>query len=189
MLLFQRESSLHTSLGPRSATRVSKWPPGRLVRYRSPDIARYSRRVIAHHEIHTCQKARIILFSRRCNTVAVSQAFTFQSSSYCASSPIASKTCLTLQSETEMLNVSVGSHSIRNVESARVSVPSYIRPLEESGSGSKHIWRTNLLATEPFWAGKSTTRHVKRREVLVSGRGLTGGGSGPLLSKELVPRI
>jgi len=43
------------------------------------------------------------------------------------------------------------SNSIRNIESARVSVPSYLKPSTPEGAEGKQVWRTNLLATEPYW--------------------------------------
>ncbi|WVQ81692.1 protein phosphatase methylesterase 1 [Cryptococcus sp. DSM 104549] len=47
----------------------------------------------------------------------------------------------------------VSSNSIRNPESARVSVPHIIVPApgEDPGPGGKQVWRTDLLATEPYW--------------------------------------
>lgn len=55
---------------------------------------------------------------------------------------------------------SVTSNSIRNVESARVSVPHIIVPAPSSSSsdpsarpGGKQVWRTDLLGTEPYWEG------------------------------------
>ncbi len=39
------------------------------------------------------------------------------------------------------------SGTIRNETSARVSVPSIVVP-----AGDKQVWRTDLLATEPYWA-------------------------------------
>ena len=51
---------------------------------------------------------------------------------------------------------SLSSGSIRNTTSARVSVPSYLVPDPRGAEGStKQVWRTDLLATEPYWAGKS----------------------------------
>ncbi|OWT37308.1 protein phosphatase methylesterase 1 [Cryptococcus neoformans] len=54
----------------------------------------------------------------------------------------------------------VTSNSIRNVESARVSVPHIIVPAPSSSSsdpsaspGGKQVWRTDLLGTEPYWEG------------------------------------
>ncbi|GFZ48458.1 Protein phosphatase methylesterase 1 [Saitozyma sp. JCM 24511] len=47
------------------------------------------------------------------------------------------------------------SSSIRNATSARVSVPSYLTPSPDEtdpGPQGKQIWRTDLLATEPYWA-------------------------------------
>ncbi|CAK9784011.1 hypothetical protein CC85DRAFT_268296 [Cutaneotrichosporon oleaginosum] len=52
------------------------------------------------------------------------------------------------ESVPEAIGWHVSSGTIRNETSARVSVPSYILP---SGSGDKQVWRTDLLATEPFW--------------------------------------
>ncbi|WWC71875.1 uncharacterized protein I206_105834 [Kwoniella pini CBS 10737] len=49
----------------------------------------------------------------------------------------------------------LSSNTLRDPEAARVSVPSFIIPdsrdTPNSGVGSKQIWRTDLLATEPYW--------------------------------------
>lgn len=45
------------------------------------------------------------------------------------------------------------SGSIRNPTSARVSVPSYIVPASPEDRDGRQVWRTDLLATEPYWAG------------------------------------
>ncbi|WWD19517.1 hypothetical protein CI109_103978 [Kwoniella shandongensis] len=49
----------------------------------------------------------------------------------------------------------LSSNSVRDPESARVSVPSIIAPAPNlastSGAGEQQIWRTDLLATEPYW--------------------------------------
>ncbi|ORY28140.1 putative structural constituent of ribosome [Naematelia encephala] len=48
----------------------------------------------------------------------------------------------------------ITSNSIRNPLSARVSVPSYLVPEQDQtdpGPSGKQIWRTDLLATEPYW--------------------------------------
>jgi hypothetical protein len=52
---------------------------------------------------------------------------------------------------------SLHSNSIRNATSARVSVPSYLTPAPDEtdpGPQGKQVWRTDLLATEPYWAGE-----------------------------------
>ncbi|WRT70358.1 uncharacterized protein IL334_007356 [Kwoniella shivajii] len=44
------------------------------------------------------------------------------------------------------------SHTIRDTEAARVSVPSFLVPsMIDSGPGGKQLWRTDLLATGPYW--------------------------------------
>jgi len=48
---------------------------------------------------------------------------------------------------------SITSHTIRNVESAKISVPSQLAKIE-SKTGTKYIWRTNLSASEKYWEGK-----------------------------------
>lgn len=61
----------------------------------------------------------------------------------------------------KLMILSFKSHSIRNPESARVSVPSYLVPspsARDPGQNSKQIWRTDLLATEPYWEGQSSCR-------------------------------
>ncbi|KAK8853103.1 hypothetical protein IAR55_003804 [Kwoniella newhampshirensis] len=47
----------------------------------------------------------------------------------------------------------LSSNSIRDPESARVSVPSIIvpDPGPSAGPGGQQVWRTDLLATEPYW--------------------------------------
>lgn len=45
------------------------------------------------------------------------------------------------------------SGSIRNATSARVSVPSYVVPTDPQDKSGKQVWRTDLLATEPYWLG------------------------------------
>lgn len=61
---------------------------------------------------------------------------------------------------------SLTSNSIRNVESARVSVPSFLSPDPASNpTGSaedKQVWRTDLLATEPYWAGQCSYESHRR---------------------------
>ncbi|KAK1922072.1 putative structural constituent of ribosome [Papiliotrema laurentii] len=48
----------------------------------------------------------------------------------------------------------VTSNSIRNAESARVSVPSFLVPvgIATADGPPRQVWRTDLLATEPYWA-------------------------------------
>ncbi|OCF61135.1 protein phosphatase methylesterase 1 [Kwoniella mangroviensis CBS 10435] len=48
------------------------------------------------------------------------------------------------------------SNTLRDTEAARVSVPSFLIPDPSNsnnggGGGEKQIWRTDLLATEPYW--------------------------------------
>jgi hypothetical protein len=45
---------------------------------------------------------------------------------------------------------SIKTHAIRNVDSARVSVPGIIRKNDEQ-SGPSYIWRTPLKLTASYW--------------------------------------
>lgn len=45
----------------------------------------------------------------------------------------------------------VRSRTLRDVESARVSVPSLL--VRERGEGARWVWRTDLLRTQPWWEG------------------------------------
>eukprot|EP00906_Rhabdomonas_costata_P013951 RCo019991 len=47
----------------------------------------------------------------------------------------------------------VGKGGVRNVDSARVSVPGQLRKVTSESGGVKFQWRTDLRATEPFWKG------------------------------------
>ncbi|KAL4251327.1 Protein phosphatase methylesterase 1 [Abortiporus biennis] len=42
-------------------------------------------------------------------------------------------------------------HAIRNVESARISIPSIIKP-NPTGQSPAYVWRTPLRATAPYWS-------------------------------------
>lgn len=53
----------------------------------------------------------------------------------------------------QLTPASLTSNSIRNLESARVSVPSFLTPSSDlPGSSERQAWRTDLLATAPYWA-------------------------------------
>jgi len=54
------------------------------------------------------------------------------------------------KSEKEAIEWSITSHTIRNVESAKISVPSQLAKIEGK-TGVKYIWRTNLSASEKYW--------------------------------------
>ncbi|WWC91573.1 uncharacterized protein L201_006519 [Kwoniella dendrophila CBS 6074] len=44
------------------------------------------------------------------------------------------------------------SNTLRDTEAARASVPSFLIPaVDDAGPGGKQVWRTDLLATEPYW--------------------------------------
>lgn len=45
---------------------------------------------------------------------------------------------------------SVRSKTIRNVESARISVPGYLKA-ETTDEGTKYVWITDLAFTAPYW--------------------------------------
>lgn len=42
------------------------------------------------------------------------------------------------------------SNTLRNLESAKVSVP----PLVKSAGDDALVWKTDLIKTKPFWTGK-----------------------------------
>ncbi|CAL1713614.1 unnamed protein product [Somion occarium] len=46
----------------------------------------------------------------------------------------------------------VMTHAIRNVESARVSIPGIIIPNPDPSSGPAYLWRTPLRLTAPYWS-------------------------------------
>lgn len=49
---------------------------------------------------------------------------------------------------------SISSGAVRNLESARVSVPSLLIPQPNRAEGSQDVvWRTDLVATAPYWEG------------------------------------
>lgn len=52
------------------------------------------------------------------------------------------------------LSHSISSGAVRNLESARVSVPSLLVPQPGRAEGSQDVvWRTDLVATAPYWEG------------------------------------
>ena len=46
----------------------------------------------------------------------------------------------------------------KNMEAARISVPSQIQPCkyDDSGKVTLYKWRTDLAASEPFWQGSES---------------------------------
>lgn len=52
----------------------------------------------------------------------------------------------------EAIEWSILSHTIRNVESAKISIPSQLT-LVNNNNNSFYVWRTNLGATEKYWEG------------------------------------
>jgi protein phosphatase methylesterase 1 len=54
------------------------------------------------------------------------------------------------KSEAEAIKWSIASHTIRNIESAKISVPSQITKIKGK-TGERYIWRTNLSASEKYW--------------------------------------
>jgi len=54
------------------------------------------------------------------------------------------------KSETEAIKWSITSHTIRNIESAKISVPSQLRKISGK-TGDRYIWRANLTASEKYW--------------------------------------
>ncbi|EIW71846.1 hypothetical protein TREMEDRAFT_28267 [Tremella mesenterica DSM 1558] len=67
---------------------------------------------------------------------------------------ILSKRPQTFPSVIDAIHWHLVSNSIRNSTSARISVPSYLIPLNPGeGQETKQKWRTDLISTEPFWSG------------------------------------
>ena len=56
---------------------------------------------------------------------------------------------------------SLQSGTVRNIESARVSLPLQLKEDPRGG----FTWRVDLAATERFWTGTSTPRPVERERV------------------------
>ncbi|CAD6582329.1 MAG: Protein with carboxyl methyl esterase activity, partial [Tremellales sp. Tagirdzhanova-0007] len=59
------------------------------------------------------------------------------------------------QSIPDAIHWHINSGSIRNPDSARISVPSYLTPapdVRDRGPQGKQVWRADLLATEPYWS-------------------------------------
>lgn len=56
---------------------------------------------------------------------------------------------------TKAVSWAVKAGMLKNVSSARVSIPPQLVPLERDGRGdvTKYGWRTDLMATSPFWMG------------------------------------
>jgi hypothetical protein len=49
---------------------------------------------------------------------------------------------------------SISSGAVRNLESAKISVPSLLIPLPNRPEESQDVvWRTDLMATAPYWEG------------------------------------
>ncbi|WVW86010.1 hypothetical protein I302_108048 [Kwoniella bestiolae CBS 10118] len=59
----------------------------------------------------------------------------------------------TFRSVVDAIHWHLSSNTLRDTEAARVSVPSFLipDPSNTSSGGEKQIWRTDLLATEPYW--------------------------------------
>lgn len=57
--------------------------------------------------------------------------------------------------ESLLINISITSGAVRNLASARVSVPSLLVPQPDRADGSQEVvWRTDLVATAPYWEGE-----------------------------------
>lgn len=111
-------------------------PPCSLRQQCPSKACRYGCRGAPTDEDYPVSETEYVQVGRGWNTVAVS---------YCER-----QTC-------KRLIISLASHSIRNPESARVSVPSYLIPspsVPDPSARSKQIWRTDLLGTEPYWEGE-----------------------------------
>lgn len=78
-----------------------------------------------------------------------------------------------------ILTDSISSHSIRNPTSARISVPSYVKPASpDRSSMSEQVWRADLLVTEPYWMGEPLLPvHVMSDGVSDVARGSTADSS------------
>ena len=60
--------------------------------------------------------------------------------------------CLKTLVEPNQSISSVRSRTIRNISSARVSVPALLhKDMSSTDSSQLWVWRTNLAATQPFW--------------------------------------
>lgn len=48
----------------------------------------------------------------------------------------------------------IKSGTVKDIYSARVSMPDQVIQVTDHGTGvSKYVWRTDLMATKPFWEG------------------------------------
>ncbi len=54
-----------------------------------------------------------------------------------------------------LMGGSISSGTLRNVESARVSIPTQLTQVD-----GKYIWRTDLFKSEPFWKGRNAFHGV-----------------------------
>lgn len=128
---------------------------------------RHRRRILAAHERYPVFSAHIIPIRRRRDPLAVS-GVGLRLRAYRSQGPAAIPTSASSGIPNTRRGIegipadvnfrcSLHSSSIRNATSARVSVPSYLTPSPDEtdpGPQGKQVWRTDLLATEPYWAGE-----------------------------------
>ena len=58
---------------------------------------------------------------------------------------------------------SITSHTIRNIFSARISIPAIFVKSEEGDSEHSWVWRTPLRSTAPYWTSELSSIHPKQR--------------------------
>ena len=85
-----------------------------------------------------------------------------------------------------MLNAlrSITAHQIRNINSARVSVPSLVIPTPEPRARGVRafVWRTPLRTTGPYWEGVMLSLYLPHD---VDGHALMKAGSGDYRQRSL----
>ena len=51
-----------------------------------------------------------------------------------------------------VIKYGIQSGQVRDRRSARVSMPKQVKPIVDKPTGiTKYVWRTNLMATQPYW--------------------------------------
>lgn len=103
------------------------------------------------HDGHSFRSSERIRYTRRCNSVAVCRNFHSNDPRLDADNEIDS----------------VRSRTIGSLQSARVSVPPlFIKDEQESNPELRYKWRTNLIASQPYWEGKfKQDKYIVYKEV------------------------